>query len=110
MIGAPDCKNNLIIKYSNLNFFIYKNIGSYLAGLWEGNGHIVLSIKNNYIGITLTNKNLPLIKKLIKNYGGIIRYKTKQNALVWIISKKEDLIGIVQLINGYLRTPKIYQF
>ena len=67
-------------------------IGSYLAGLFEGDGHIVLSksitvdskVKNTspYIAITFVNKDLPLINKLLEKFGGRLRFKNKENAIV----------------------------
>jgi hypothetical protein len=67
-------------------------IGSYLAGLFEGDGHIILSesitvdskVKNTspYIAITFVNKDLPLINKLLEKYGGRLRFKNKENAIV----------------------------
>ena len=67
-------------------------IGSYLAGLFEGDGHIVLSksitedskVKNTspYIAITFVNKDLPLINKLSEKFGGRLRFKNKENAIV----------------------------
>ena len=40
---------------------------------------------------------------------GFIRIKSKENACVLTVSPKDGLIKIVNLINGNLRTPKIYQ-
>jgi hypothetical protein len=67
-------------------------IGSYLAGLFEGDGHIVLSksitedskVLNTspYIAITFVNKDLPLINKLLEKFGGRLRFKNKENAIV----------------------------
>jgi hypothetical protein len=65
-------------------------IGSYLAGLFEGDGHINLSktinskgkISYPYIAITFVNKDLPLVNRLIELYGGRIRFKNKENAIV----------------------------
>ena len=107
----------------NLNSIDKENnyIYSYLAGLLEGDGHISLSktinlaegkskISYPYIAITFVNKDLPLINKLVEVFGGRIRFKNKENAIVWIINKHEELINLVTLINGYLRTPKIIKF
>ena len=116
------------------------SLGPYLAGLWEGDGHIfvpdlkifktrdlvgelnydefikdeesVNSHKNRYpyIAITFHIKDEPLVLHLISLLGGRIRYKREDNAVVWIIGARSELIKIVQLMNGYIRTPKIYQF
>lgn len=94
------------------------NINSYLAGLFEGDGHINLSkgIKSNgkisypYIAITFVNKDLPLINILVKLYGGRLRFKNKENAIVWIVGNHKDLINLINLMNGYLRTPKLIKF
>jgi len=95
-------------------------IGPYLAGLFEGDGHIVLfksiivnsKIKNTSpsIAITFVNKDLPLINKLIKIFGGRLRFKDKENAIVWIIGSHKELVNMINLLNGYLRTPKIIKF
>lgn len=101
-------------------------IGPYLAGLFEGDGHILLSksftvinssdkkpkVKNTSpsISITFVNKDLPLVNKLIEKFGGRIRFKTKENAIVWINNSHKDLINMINLLNGYLRTPKIIKF
>lgn len=95
-------------------------IRPYLAGLFEGDGHIVLSksiivnskVKNTSpsIAITFYNKDLPLINNLIKIYGGRLRFKDKENAIVWIIGSQKELVNMINLLNGYLRTPKIIKF
>jgi hypothetical protein len=94
--------------------------GPYLAGLFEGDGHIVLSksiivdskVKNTSpsIAITFVNKDLPLINKLLDKFGGRLRFKDKENAIVWIIGSQKELINMINLLNGYLRTPKIIKF
>jgi LAGLIDADG endonuclease len=96
-------------------------IGPYLAGLFEGDGHIILSksirkdmapVKTTSpsIAITFVNKDLPLINKLIEKFGGRLRFKNKENAIVWIISSHKELVNMINLLNGYLRTPKIIKF
>jgi hypothetical protein len=97
-----------------------ESIGPYLAGLFEGDGHIVLSksiivdskVKNTSpsIAITFVNKDLPLINKLLEKFGGRLRFKDKENAIVWIIGSHKELINMINLLNGYLRTPKILKF
>ena len=99
-----------------------ESIGPYLAGLFEGDGHIILSksiivdssnkVKNTSpsIAITFVNKDLPLINKLLDKFGGRLRFKDKENAIVWIIGSQKELINMINLLNGYLRTPKIIKF
>lgn len=93
-------------------------IGSYLAGLWEGDGHILVPTYNGNgiitntpcVAITGGQKQLPLIKEFQKKFGGWIRYKNKENAVVWTITAQRDLLNLVTLLNGNIRTPKLYKF
>ena len=89
-----------------------KNLNSYLVGLIEGDGHIYVSKEklNAYIAITFHKKELPLVKKLKELIGGSIRIKDKENAIVLTIAAKKQLINLTEIINGYFRTPKIYEF
>lgn len=97
-------------KYKN------KNFNSYLAGLFEGDGHIWLpninwkKKHNPKFCITFALKNEPLAKKILEiiEYGHI-RYKQKENACVLIVSPVKGLKKIILLINGELRTPKVNQ-
>jgi hypothetical protein len=115
-----DSSSNLS-NIKNNNIHKYHNIGPYLAGLFEGDGHIILSKKINgscfahkisypYIAITFVNKDLPLINKFIELFGGRLRFKNKENAIVWIINTHKELVSLINLMNGHLRTPKISQF
>ena len=94
------------------------NFNSYLAGLFEGDGHIWIQNPgasdkkkhNPRFCITFSLKNEPLAKKLLDILeSGFIRYKTKDNACVLVVSPVVGLKKIVYLINGELRTPKIHQ-
>lgn len=95
-----------------------QSIGSYLAGLFEGDGHLYLPKVNDltgkmtypYLAITFVNKDLPLINKFKELYGGRLRIKTKENAIVWTVGTHKELINLINLMNGYLRTPKINKF
>ena len=90
-------------------------IGPYLAGLIESDGSIAVHNKdsntkkyNPKIAVVFNLVDEPLAKKLasITNAGTI--YK-KQDAghVLWQIQKLEDVIKIINIINGYMRTPKI---
>lgn len=125
LVGGPDMakekdlrgsiryySNNL--KYSDIN----KNskIKGYLAGLFEGDGHIWIQKSsdkkkhNPRFCITFSMKNEPLAKKLLELIGpGFIRYKLQDNACVLVVSPVIGLKKIVDLLNGELRTPKIHQ-
>jgi len=100
------------------NIFNFNSIGPYLTGLFEADGHIYLSkqinskgkITTQYIAITFVNKDLPLVNKFIELFGGRLRFKNKENAIVWIINVHTELVNLINLMNGNLRTPKINQF
>ena len=99
---------------SNINS--NKNLNMYLAGLFEGDGHIWIQKLNDKkkhnprFCITFGLKNEPLANKLLQVIeSGFIRYKLKDNACVLVVSPVVGLKKIVSLINGELRTPKIYQ-
>ena len=123
-VGAPDMAKikglleNIINikKYYSKNVQINNNLGPYLAGLFEGDGHIwiqnsnVKKKHNPRFCITFSFKNEPLATKLLDLIGsGFIRYKPKDNACVLVVSPVVGLKKIVSLINGELRTPKIHQ-
>lgn len=96
---------------------INPSFASYLAGLIEGDGTIVVPKterspkgKLNYpsIQIVFDLRDLPLaliIQSKI-NHGSISR-KKGVNAYILTINNFEGLILIANLINGYMRTPKI---
>lgn len=117
MIGAADMAkkqltNSLTPKGLDSKF----DLGSYLAGLFEGDGHIWIpntSSKKKHnprFCITFHKKDLPLAEKVLGIIGyGFIRHKTKENACVLTVSPVKGLKKIISLINGELRTPKIHQ-
>ena len=43
-------------------------------------------------------------------FGGRLRFKNKENAIVWTVSTHKNLINLITVMNGYLRTPKIIKF
>lgn len=94
------------------------NFSSYLAGLIEGDGSIHVpkterSVKGklNYpsISIVFHLKDLPLCLMIQKNlkHGSISRVKGS-NAYIFTINNIQGQILLVNLINGKMRTPKIY--
>jgi hypothetical protein len=92
------------------------SLNSYIAGLFEGDGHIWIQTQkgkkahNPRFCITFAMKNEPLAKKLLDIIGsGFIAYKPKDNACVLVVSPVIGLKRLVNLINGELRTPKIHK-
>lgn len=90
---------------------------SYLAGLIEGDGTIIVPKSErspkgvlNYpsIQIIFHLKDLPLALLIQKNlrYGSLAR-KKGVNAYVFTVNDKIGLLLLVSLVNGYMRTPKI---
>jgi len=112
-----------VLPFSQVNNLNYKDLSNlnfsyYLTGLIEGDGSIITpkterSVKGriNYpsIQIVFNLKDLPLalmIQKEIKN--GSLSRKKGVNAYVLTINNYNGLILLISLINGNMRTPKIY--
>lgn len=124
LVGGPDMAKKKDIlgniinnkKYYSKSIKFNNNLNTYLAGLFEGDGHIWIKNPdmkkkhNPRFCITFSLNNEPLAKKLLDLIGsGFIRYKPKDNACVLVVSPVVGLKRIVYLINGELRTPKIYK-
>lgn len=94
--------------------FNNKKLGSYLAGLIEGDGTISVhdSIsKNRYSPmfiIVFKIEDKPLAEYLCNLLEiGKVYDKTKHGKhCIWQINKIEDVYILINLINGYFRTPK----
>jgi len=112
-ISINKCNQVKIVSYHKNESSV---LNAYLAGLFEGDGHIVItkkesSIRKIVIGITFNLKDLPLCNHLKLILGdGYIRIKDKENACVLIFHTDNGVIKIINLINGYLRSPKLYKF
>lgn len=98
---------------------INQKFSSYLAGLFEGDGCILIPINERdkmnkiiYPMITLTfnSKDFPLISIIQEklDIGHIYKVKGK-NAYTYRISNLVNLFKFINIINGYIRTPKIYK-
>jgi LAGLIDADG endonuclease len=104
-----------IQKESSKEIFSNSNLGSYLAGLIEGDGtfaiHNKKSTANKYkpkIIIVFKKADLPLALYLknITNCGKVF-IKSNRGYVLWQIQDIVGVFTIVNLINGYMRTPKI---
>ena len=95
-------------------------LGYYLTGLLEGNGYIftpkcIRDKKNRLIypslQIAFHSKDIPLAF-IIQNKlnSGSLSKKKNNRAYIQTITKKDDLIKFIHLINGKFRTEKFKQF
>ncbi len=117
---------NYNLKYSSLSApnapsgfdFVQKSSSSlapYLAGLIEADGSIAVHDPNSktqlyrpkfIIVFSLADK--PLADKLAQlTQAGKVYLKENAGCVLWQIQKKEDVLILINLINGYMRTPKI---
>lgn len=116
--------NNTLIQYkSNNNITVFKkdsDLGHYLAGLLEGDGHISLPslgnttlnrVLNPRIVFTSHKDNLGMYTFLQSELGNIGRFQSSgDNIIRFIISDMKGIISIINLIHGKLRTPKNKRF
>jgi hypothetical protein len=113
--STEDKDSDIRQKYNNPFFCL----GSYLAGLIEGDGTIIIpttpiNSKGNLtypsIQILFHQKDFPLVSVICRNIGHGSIYKKKQSAAyVYTINNLQGLIVLVKLINGKIRGPNIYQ-
>lgn len=90
-------------------------LGPYLAGLIEADGSIAVHDKESgvkkyrpQIIIVFSLADKPLADKLASiTESGKVYHKLNAGYVLWQIQKIEDVIKLVSLINGYMRTPKI---
>lgn len=92
------------------------DFGSYLAGLMEGDGCIVVPLQKGkrirypFIKICFIQKDFPLAEKLSEEVGGRLVWDKKKTCVVWWINKSADLLLVANLVNGFFRTPKHVKF
>jgi hypothetical protein len=118
--------NNDIIKDNNIKIDgkdddnrlvdINPNFASYLSGLIEGDGSIIVPKKERSfkgklyypsIQIVFNLRDFPLALIIQKNLRqGSLSRKKGVNAYVLTINKLEGINLIIHVINGYMRTPK----
>lgn len=104
--------------YSNSSGDFSKNLlGSYLAGLIEGDGSIIVpkTIRNQkekllypVIKITFVGKDAPLASKIIEVIkGGKIVHYNNSSYMDLLFQDLGSIQNIAALLNGNMRTPKI---
>jgi len=106
---------------NNTEVFKYnENLGYYLAGLLEGDGHISLPslgvttlnrVLNPRIVFTSHKNNLGMYAFIQSELGNIGRFQTSgDNAIRYIIGDKKGIMFIINLMHSKLRTPKNIRF
>lgn len=80
----------------------HEQFGHYLAGLIDGDGHFS-KIQQLVIVFSSTDAFLAYYVKEKLAYGSVRKIKDK-NAYLLIISKREGMLNVLNLINGKLRT------
>lgn len=111
-------KINNIPESSDLNLFNSKNLGSYLAGLIEGDGTFAVNNKDSIVKkynptilIVFKKSDLPFANFLRELTNcGIVMNKKDRGYVLWQINDIVGVFTIVNIINGYMRTPKIEAF
>lgn len=90
-------------------------LGAYLAGIIESDGSIAVHSKESNAKkyrpkfiVVFSSADEPLAKKLASvTEAGTVYNKKNAGYVLWQIQKTEDVIKIINIINGYMRTPKI---
>lgn len=90
-------------------------LGPYLAGLVEADGSIAVHDKNSKakryapkIIVVFSLNDEPLAEKLVSILQvGKIYKKENQGCVLWSVQNHDDVIKLINIINGYMRTPKI---
>lgn len=113
-VGNNTSLDNTSLDNTSLNKDINKNkhlLGSYLAGLIEGDGSLLTPKEGSKVSPTIKicfNKDdVFLAEYLQSQFGGRIVKGSTDNYVVWVVTKQLELYNLIMLINGYFRTPKI---
>nr|YP_009574351.1 hypothetical protein [Arthrobotrys musiformis]QBM31466.1 hypothetical protein [Arthrobotrys musiformis]QBM31619.1 hypothetical protein [Arthrobotrys musiformis] len=85
-------------------------LGSYLAGLIESDGFIIV-LKDNTntptIKIVFNIKDKPLADCLMETLGSGSIQPASDNSVLYVVRSKSGIVKIINLINGEFKTPKI---
>ena len=111
---------SLFIKKAGLSHLTKKssssNLYSYLAGLLEGDGTIIVPKKTRdekgrltyaSIQIAFAAKDFPLAIMLLRVIGhGSISKRKESRAYILTINNRKGLLRMISILNGNMRTPK----
>lgn len=107
-------RNNNCVE-SNQDVSDKSKLGPYLAGLIEADGSLAIhDAKSNAkkyrpkILVVFHKDDKPLADRLcLITKAGTVYEKTGGNYVIWHIQNAQDVLKIINIINGYMRTPKI---
>ena len=117
--GFGKMNMNTVKRYFSTRLYeeseLRSKLGPYIAGLIEADGSIAVHDKDSKakkyrpkIIVVFSLNDEPLAKKLASiTQTGDVYNKKNAGCVLWQIQKKEDVIKIINIINGYMRTPKI---
>lgn len=119
--GFNDCAPELSIStLSSKKMMPFVCLGSYLAGLIEGDGTVTVptrerslkgKLNNPSIQIAFQSRDFPIVMLLCQVLGhGSISKKKQSAAHIYTINNLKGLIHVSDLVNGKMRGPKIHQF
>lgn len=120
-ISTEEITNNLKNDSENTINLSDEELGFYIAGLLEGDGHISLPFTGNTILNRILNpriiftshiNNIKLYAHIQKKLKQIGRFQSSSNNNVmrYIIGDKQGIIFLIKLMHGKLRTPKNESF
>lgn len=97
----------------NLNtYFKSEQFYSYLAGLIEGDGSVYYPNDQNtvsYAAIRIAGhkKDIPFFETLTDKLGyGNIIFGNSPNSIIWVVSKRPDVVDLCEKTKNYFRTGK----
>lgn len=114
-ISGKDNGNQVLVSgLKQLDIKESKLLGSYLAGLIEGDGSIIVPIKTDakkkaypFIKVCFDINDRELALYLQSKLDGRVVLNKGNTYVEWVINKQAELLLVCELINGYFRTPKI---
>jgi Cytochrome C and Quinol oxidase polypeptide I/LAGLIDADG endonuclease len=96
--------NNICIKY-NLNLINPEKLtfnDGWLSGFFDADGTVTINKTNYQLSISVSQKTSELLTPLVELYGGHIYIdKGSSKSFKWYITKKEDILKLVEYFKKY---------
>ena len=110
--GLPLKERMVKLTVRSIHTGITNQLGFYLAGLIEGDGSIILRKGEREkispkIVFTFGKNEIPLYEKLQKTLDTGVIYSEKTGVCRYSITNADQVIHVINLVNGKFRTPKI---